>query len=81
MESLDKAVKDLVAFKAMARWYLDRGTGFKRRKETSGDVGVSPNTISDRPGSKVAKRLAQAVLPWELHSPSLVFFQGILDRF
>ena len=26
--------------------------------------------ISDGPGSKVAKRLAQAVLPWELRSPS-----------
>ena len=48
MESLEKAVKDLVAFKAMARCYLDRVTGFKRTKETSGDVGVTLDTISDR---------------------------------
>ena len=39
-ESLEKAVKDLVAFKPMATCYLDRVTGFKRTKETSGDVGV-----------------------------------------
>ena len=67
MESLEKAVKDLVAFKAMARCYLDRITGFKRTKDTSGDVGVSPDTISDRPGSKVAKRLAQAVGSYAFH--------------
>ena len=72
-DKLEKAVKDLVAFKAIARCYLDRVTGFKRTKETSSDVRVSPDTISDCPGSKVAKRLAQAVLPWELCSPSLVF--------
>ena len=73
VESLEKAIKDLIAFKAMARGYLDRVAGFKRTKETSGDVGVSPDTISDRPGSKVAKRLAHTVLPWELRSPSLVY--------
>ena len=52
VESLVKAVNDLVAFKAMARCYLDRVTGFnkKRTKETSSDVGVSPDTISDSPG-------------------------------
>ena len=58
VESLEKAVKDLVAFKAMARCSLERVTGFKRAKATSGDVGVSPDTIRDRPGSKDAKRLA-----------------------
>ena len=57
-ESQEKAVKDLIVFKAMARGYLDRVTAFKRTKETSGDVEVSPHIISDRPGSKVAKRLA-----------------------
>ena len=62
VESLEKAFKDLIVFKAMARCYLDRVTGFKRTKETSSDVGVSPDTISDRLSSKVAKRLAQAVL-------------------
>ena len=50
VESLVKAVNDLVAFKAMARCYLDRVTGFKRTKEPSGDVGVTPDTISDCPG-------------------------------
>ena len=53
VESLEKAVKDLVAFKAMARCYLDRVTGFKITKETSGDVGVSPDTISDRPAQRL----------------------------
>ena len=44
-------------FKAMARCSLERVTGFKRAKDTSHDVGVSPDTIRDRPGSKVAKRV------------------------
>ena len=43
----------------------------REQKKLSGDVGVSPDTISDRHGSKVAKRFAQAVLPWKLRSPSL----------
>ena len=44
VESLEKAVKYLVAFS----FRLNRFTGLKRTKETSGDVGVSPDTISDR---------------------------------
>ena len=60
----------------MARCYLDRVTGFKRTKD-----GVSPDTISDRPGSKVAKKLAQAVLPKELRSTSLHdVFQGVTKQ-
>ena len=55
VESLEKAVKDLVAFKAMARCSLDRVTGFRRTKETSGDVGVSPDTISDLPAQRLPR--------------------------
>ena len=57
VKSLDKAVKYYIS-SFQSYGYPGRVTGFKRAKDTSGDVGVSPDTISDRPGSKVAKKLA-----------------------
>jgi hypothetical protein len=56
----EKALTDLAAFKNMALSSSDRATGpQKRTQNTSGGVGVSPNTCKERPPSKCArKRLA-----------------------
>lgn len=59
LTSLEKALDDLAAFKDMARCSLSalnpRGPG-KRTKETSGDIGVSPDTSNQRPRSKQARK-------------------------
>ena len=48
VESLEKAVKDLAVFRAMAQCSLERVTGLlKRAKETSSNIGVSPDTIKE----------------------------------
>lgn len=53
IESLERAVKSLAEFRATARCSLESITGpFKRPKETSGSVGVSPDTLRQRPSSK-----------------------------
>lgn len=77
VESLEKSVKDLAAFRAMAKCSLDRVVGplkqssgsghvgaspgsvggpLKRAKETSGIVGVSPDTVRERPRPKTPRR-------------------------
>ena len=54
--ALERAASDLIAFKALAKASYARGP-LKRTEETSGDVGVSPNTLRERPPTKLAKRL------------------------
>lgn len=53
--SLEKALSDLAMFKQLARASLD-GRGVKRTRDTSGSVGVSPDTIRQRPPSKLSKK-------------------------
>lgn len=56
--SLEKATADLAAFKRLARSAMqDSHNSLKRTKETTGDVGVSPNTLRQRPRAKLARRL------------------------
>ena len=53
--ALERAASDLIAFKALAKASYARGP-LKRTKETSGDVGVSPNTLRERPPTKLARK-------------------------
>ena len=57
--SLEKSLNDLVSFKEMARCsrsaFLHVRAPLKRGKATSTDVGVSPDTVKERPRAK--KRL------------------------
>ena len=53
--SLEKAVADLAKFKLLAGSSLEIRT-LKRTKDTSGEVGVSPNTVHQRPRAKVARK-------------------------
>ena len=58
IHSLEKAAADLTAFKEMARCsrgFLEPRGPLKRAKATSGDVGVSPDTIKERPRSKISR--------------------------
>ena len=58
VHSLEKAAADLTAFKEMARCssgVLGPRGPLKRTKATSGDVGVSPDTIKERPRSKLSR--------------------------
>ena len=56
IERLERAVKELQAFRVMARCSYDRVQGpLKRVKQTSG-VGVSPDTTRARPQSKLSRR-------------------------
>ena len=50
IKSLEKAGKDLASFKRSV-------SSLKRTKATTGEVGVSPNTLRERPRSKVARTL------------------------
>ena len=52
---MEKATVELAAFKKLAASALER-RGTKRVKETSGEVGVSPNTARLRPRSKLARK-------------------------
>ena len=51
VKSLEIASVDLKAFKRSVR------SSLKRSKETTGEVGVSPNILRERPRSKVARTL------------------------
>ena len=57
---LEEALVDLASFKKLSqqsRQALMRVSGpTKRAKETSGDIGVSPNTAKQRPSSKRSRR-------------------------
>ena len=64
--SLERALADLESFKETARLALEHCTstsnshetashGQKRRKQTSGEVGMSPDTLREQPLSKVAR--------------------------
>jgi hypothetical protein len=61
--ALERAASDLAAFKALAKatYAIARGP-LKRTKDTSGDVGVSPDTARERPRTKLARK--------RLHFPS-----------
>ena len=65
--SLEKAVADLTSFKKLARSSLE-GRGVKRTKETSGNIGVSPDTIRQRPPSKLSKKRLTFESKIEIHS-------------
>ena len=57
---LEKALGDLATFKEMAQCSVAAFTGrrqpVKRTKETGSDVGVSPDTLRERPRSKQVRR-------------------------
>ena len=56
--TLEKAFIDLSDFKKSARACMEQGHhSLKRTKATTGEVGMSPNTLRERPRSKVARRL------------------------
>ena len=56
IEILERALKELQAFRVMTRCSYDRVQGLlKRVKQTSG-VGVSPDTTRARPQSKLSRR-------------------------
>ena len=55
VESLEKAVEQLHSFREMAKNAL-MNKGLKRTKETSGQVAVSPDTVRQRPPSKLARK-------------------------
>lgn len=59
IETLERAAADLQAFKELAKSSLDalqsRGP-LKRTRVTSGEVGVSPDTVRARPSSKLSRR-------------------------
>ena len=56
--ALEKACLDLAAFKKSSRACIERARqSVKRKKESTGSVGVSPDTLRERPRSKVARRL------------------------
>ena len=56
--TLEKAFIDLCDFKKSARACMEQGHhSLKRTKATTGEVGVSPNTLRERPRSEVARRL------------------------
>lgn len=56
ISSLEKALVDLNRLKDIAARSLLKTRGMKRTKETSGEVGVSPDTIRQRPRSKQARK-------------------------
>ena len=51
VKALEKSCMDLAAFKRSV------SSSLKRSKETTGEVGVSPNILWGRPRSKVARTL------------------------
>ena len=58
---LEKALADLATFKSIAQCSVAAFEGWhrqplKRTKETGSDVGVSPNTLRERPPSKQVRR-------------------------
>ena len=55
VKSLQIASVDLKAFKRSVR------SSLKRSKETTGEVGVSPNILRERPRSKVARTLFTSI--------------------
>lgn len=58
VERLERASTDLADFKRSARYSMSLGSrSLKRTKETTGEVGVSPDTLRERPRSKIARRL------------------------
>lgn len=50
----ENAVAELAAFKRSARSAMEHGR--KRTKETTSEVGVSPDTFRERPRAKVARK-------------------------
>ena len=54
--SLEKAAADLAAFKHLARSSYDNRGVLKRTKNTSDEVGVSPDTVRERPRPKAARK-------------------------
>ena len=56
--SLEKSSIDLAAFKRAAMSGFEHAQmSLKRTKETASQMGASPDTIRERPRSKVARRL------------------------
>ena len=56
--SLEKATIDLASFKRLVRLVMQQvQQPLKRPKETSGEVGVSLDTLRQRPRSKIPRRL------------------------
>ena len=59
VEVLEKSAADLASFKQMAecsRSTLGPLGPLKRTKVTSGEVGVSPDTVRQRPSSKLSRK-------------------------
>ena len=59
IQSHEKSAEDLAAFKEMARCSrraLEPRGPLKRAKATSGEVGVSPETMKQRPCSKLSRK-------------------------
>ena len=59
--ALEKASIDLAAFRKSSKSVVERAhqsLRMKRTKETTGEVGVSPHTLRERPRSKIARRLS-----------------------
>ena len=60
--SLEKALADLQSFKLSAKSALQHFTArppvvsLKRAKQTSGNIGVSPDTLRERPCSKLTRK-------------------------
>ena len=55
ISTLEKALAELDRMKALARSSLE-GRGMKRVKETSGAIGVSPDTLRQRPPAKLSRK-------------------------
>lgn len=56
--TLEKASMELAAFKRSVQSAMEHThLSLKRTKETSGEVGVSPDTLRERPRTKAARRL------------------------
>ena len=67
VSALEKATVDLAAFKRSVRTVMQEAhQSLKRTKETTGSVGVSPDTLRCRPRSKMARRLdfTSMLLKW-----------------
>lgn len=66
VEYLEKAAADLKAFKELARCSLTAGqvNPLKRTRVTSGEVGVSPDTVRVRPSSKLSRKVLVFNCKW-----------------
>lgn len=72
IESLERAAEDLVTFKVLARSaFTNPRTALKRTKETSSEVGVSPDTLRERPRSKLSRRRLEYSSTCNIVEPSI----------